>query len=417
MDIQREDVEARRKKRRIKMIVGSILIVAVVGFGFSQLKPPVYKVDESSVWVEKVKRGELLREVSGIGTLVPVRNRLITASSGGIVEKLLIYPGTEVEPGSVILEMSNPQLVLDAANAKFDQTAAEADFESLKISLVGTLLQMESALTQLKAQHEQAKLQLDVDNELFEEGLVARLRFKQSQLNAKQFKERVDLEQRRFDFQSTSNESELATQEARLNSVRGRFQLLEDQVERLRVKAGLRGVLQQLLVEEGQQVGPGTLLAEAADPSVLKAVIQISETQAKDIAIGQPSTIDTRNGVVGGRVMRVDPSVVNGTVAVDIQILDNLPRGARPDLTVEGKIELENMADVIFVARPAFARENSSMGIYKLELDGSYAIRTTVQFGRSSVGAIEIISGLDPGDSIIASDTSQFENHNRISIQ
>ncbi|MGK0236703.1 MAG: HlyD family secretion protein [Candidatus Pelagisphaera sp.] len=417
MDIQREDIEARRKKRRIKMIVGSILIVAAIGFGFSQLKPPVYKVDESSVWVEKVKRGELLREVSGIGTLVPVRNRLITASSVGIVEELLIYPGTEVEPGSVILEMSNPQLVLDAANAKFDQTAAEADFESLKIRLVGTLLQMESALTQLKAQYEQAKLQLDVDSELFEEGLVARLRFKQSQLNAKQFKERVDLEQRRFDFQSTSNESELTTQEARLNSVRGRFGLLEDQVERLKVKAGLRGVLQQLLVEEGQQVGPGTLLAEAADPSALKAVIQISETQAKDIAIGQPSTIDTRNGVVGGRVMRVDPSVANGTVAVDIQILDILPRGARPDLTVEGKIELENMADVIFVARPAFARENSTMGIYKFELNGSYAIRTTVQFGRSSVGAIEVVSGLDPGDSIIASDTSQFENHNRISIQ
>ncbi len=417
MDIQREDVEARRKKRRIKLIGGTVLLAVVIVFGISRIKPAVYRVEESSIWVETVRRGELLREVSGIGTLVPVKNRLITANSVGVVEELLVYPGTEVETDSVILEMSNPQLVLDAANAQFDLTAAEADFESLKIRLEGALLQMESALTQLKAQYEQAKLQSDVERKLFVEGLVAELKFKQSELNAKQLRDRVDLEQRRFDFQSTSNESQLATQEAQLNSVRGRFQLLQDQVERLKVKAGIRGVLQQLLVEVGQQVSPGTMLAEAADPTELKAVLQISETQAKDIAIGQPSTIDTRNGVVAGRVMRVDPSVVNGTVAVDIQLVDQLPRGARPDLSVEGKIELENMADVVFVARPAFARENSSMGIYKFELDGTLAVRTTVQFGRSSVGAIEVISGLNPGDSIIASDTSQFENHDKISIQ
>lgn len=417
MDVQRLDVAARRRKRRFVVIGGVVLLIAVIGFGLSQLKPPVYRVDESSVWVETVKRGELLREVSGIGTLVPVRNRLITANSVGIVEELLIYPGTEVKPDSVILVMSNPQLMLDAANAKFDLTAAEADFASLKIQLEGTLLQMESALTQLKAQYEQAKLQADVEKELFAEGLVAELTFKQSQLDAKQLKDRVDLEQRRFNFQTGANESQLATQEAQLQSVRGRHLLLKDQVERLNVKPGSKGVLQQLLVEEGQQVSPGTLLAEAADPSRLKAVIQISETQAKDITIGQPVTVDTRNGIVPGRVTRVDPSVVNGTVAVDIELPDQLPRGARPDLTVEGKIELENMQDVIYVARPAFARENSSMGIYKFEQDGSYALRTTVQFGRSSVGAIEVISGLEPGDSIIASDTSPFENHNRISIQ
>ena len=417
MDVQRQDVIARRRKRRITMIGSAALLIAVIGFGLSQLKPPVYKVEKSSVWVEKVKRGELLREVSGIGTLEPERNRLITANSTGIVEELLIYPGTEVRKDSVILVMSNPQLVLDAANAQFDLTAAAADFESLKIQLEGTLLQMESALTQLKAQYEQAKLQADVNEQLFEEGLVAELTFKQSALNATQLKERVDLERRRFDFQAGANQSQLATQEARLQSVRGKFNLLRDQVERLNVKAGIDGVLQQLLVEVGQQVTPATVLAEAADPRQLKAVVQISETQARDIAIGQAATVDTRNGIVPGRVMRVDPSVVNGTVAVDIELPDALPRGARPDLTVEGKIELENMQDVTFVARPAFARENSSMGIYRFELDGSYAVRTTVQFGRSSVGAIEVVSGLEPGDSIIASDTSQFENHDRISIQ
>lgn len=252
---------------------------------------------------------------------------------------------------------------------------------------------------------------------LFDEGLVAELTFKQSELNEKQLKDRVDLEQRRFEFQTTSNNSQVATQEAKLNSVRGRYQLLKDQVERLHVKAGLRGELQQLLVKVGQQVTPATVLAEAADPKQLKAVIQISETQAKDITIGQSATIDTRNGMVTGRVMRVDPSVVNGTVAVDIELPDVLSRGARPDLTVEGKIELENMADVIYVARPAFARENSSMGIFGFETDGTHAVRTTVQFGRSSVSSIEVLTGLNPGESIIASDTSQFENHNRILIQ
>lgn len=417
MDVQRQDVAARKRKRRILLFGGTILLVGLVGFGLSQLKPPVYKVDESSVWVETVKRGELLREVSGIGTLEPERNRLITANSTGIVEELVIYPGTAVEKSSVILVMSNPQLVLDAQNARLDLTAAEADFESLKIQLQGTLLQMESALTQLKAQYEQAKLQADVEEELFKEGLVAELTYKQSKLQEKQLKDRVDLEQRRFDFQTGANESQLATQNAQLESVRGRFVLLQDQVERLNVKAGIDGVLQQLLVEVGQQVTPATLLAEAADPTRLKAVIQISETQAKDITIGQSATVDTRNGVVLGRVMRVDPSVVNGTVAVDIGLPFDLPRGARPDLTVEGKIELENMQDVIFVARPAFARENSSMGIYKFDTDGPYAVRTTVQFGRSSVSSIEVIGGLEPGDSIIASDTSQFETHNRIQIQ
>ncbi|MCZ6674807.1 MAG: HlyD family efflux transporter periplasmic adaptor subunit [Verrucomicrobia bacterium] len=417
MDVQRQDVAARRRKRRILFIGGGIALVAIIGFGLSQLKPPVYRVDESSVWVETVKRGELLREVSGIGTLVPENNRLITANSSGIVEELIIYPGTAVEPDSVILVMSNPQLVLDAANARFDLAASEADFAGLKIQLQGTLLQMESALTQLKAQYDQARLQADVDVKLFEEGLVAELTYLKSKLNSEQLKDRVDLEQRRFDFQTTSNDSQIATQQARLNSVRGRYELLQDQVERLNVKAGMRGVLQQLLVEVGQQVTPATVLAEAADPNQLKAVIQISETQAKDITIGQSATVDTRNGIVNGRVMRVDPSVVNGTVAVDIELPDELPRGARPDLTVEGKIELENMQDVIYVARPAFARENSSMGIYKFDLDGSYAVRTTVLFGRSSVSSIEVIGGLEPGDSIIASDTSRFETHNRIQIQ
>jgi len=417
MDVQREDVEKRRKRRRIIFIGSLVGVASLIGFGLNQLEAPVYRVDESGVWLETVERGEFLREVSGIGTLVPESNRLITAESSGVVEELLIYPGTEVERDSVIMVMSNPQLALDAENARFDVAASEADFTRLKIQLKGALLQMESQLTQLKASYEQAKLQADVNEKLFEEGLVAELTFLQSKLNVKQFKERVDLEERRFAFQANSNASQIETQEAGLQSLRGRFNLLQDRMEALRVKAGSKGVLQRLLVEEGQQVNPGTTLAQAADPRRLKAVIQISETQAKDITIGQNAKIDTRNGIVGGRVTRVDPSVVNGTVAVDVALVDELPRGARPDLTVQGDIELENLSDVIFVARPAFAREHSTMGIYRIDVDGAYASRTTVQFGRTSVSLIEVLGGLEPGDSIIASDTSQFEDHTRVLIQ
>lgn len=417
MDVQREDVDQRRRRRRIIWTGYIVGLVAIIGLGLSQLKPPVYRVDEAEVWVEAVKRGDLLRDVSGIGTLVPESNRLITADSSGVVEELLIYPETEVEPDSVILVMSNPQLLLEAANARFEQMGAEADFERLKIQLEGAILQMEAQLTQLRASYEQAQLQADVNERLFAEGLVAELTFRQSKLNAKQLKERVELEERRFEFQASSNKSQVATQQAQLNSARGRYQFLKDRFEMLNVKAGLSGVLQQLLVEVGQQVTPATLLAEAADPSKLKAVIQISDTQAKDITIGRKASIDTRNGIVDGHVMRVDPSVVNGTVAVDVALSDVLPRGARPDLTVQGNIVLEKLSDIIFVARPAFAREDSAMGIFKFDVDGAYADRTTVEFGRTSVGAIEVVTGLEPSDSIIESDTSKFENHNRILIQ
>lgn len=417
MDIQRKDVSARKKKRLIVIMTLCVVAVAVVGFGLGQLEAPVYRVDESSVWVEEVQRGALLREVSGIGTLVPKNTRLITATSGGIVEELIVFPGTKVEPDSVILRMSNPELLLESENARLNLTAAEADFNGLKIQLQGSLLQMEANMTQLKANFEQAKLRSDVNEKLNAEGLVAELTFLQSQLEAKQLMERVELEKRRFAFQKTSNQSQIEMQEAQLQNVRGRYRLLQEQVDKLEVKAGSRGVLQRLLVEEGQRVSPGALLAQAADPTLLKGVIQISETQAKDITIGQMATVDTRNGIVNGHVMRIDPSVQNGTVAVDIELPLDLPRGARPDLTVEGRIELENLADVIYVARPAFARENGTVGIFKYEADSSYAIRTNVEFGKSSVSSIEVISGLEPGDRIIASDTSQFEDYDKVQVQ
>lgn len=417
MDVQRTGVAARKKMRRVVAITLCVVVVAAIGFGLTRLEAPLHRVEESSVWVEEVKRGILLREVSGIGTLVPRNTRLITATSSGIVEELLVFPGTAVEPDTIILKMSNPELLLDAENALFDLTAAEADYNGLEIQLQGALLQMEANLTRLKADYEQAQLQADVNKKLNTEGLVAELTFLQSQLNAKQLKERVELEDRRYAFQLTSNESRLETQAAQLQSVRGRYRLLQGQVEKLEVKAGSKGVLQRLLVEEGQRVSPGTLLAQAADPTQLKGVIQISETQAKDIGIGQSATVDTRNGVVTGRVMRIDPSVVNGTVAVDIELPEELPRGARPDLTVEGRIELENLSDVVYVARPAFARENGTSGIFKYDEESSVAMRTLVTFGKSSVSSIEVLSGLAPGDRIIASDTSKFEEYDRIQVQ
>ncbi len=417
MDIKRTGVAEKKKRKRIIVFVIVVVTMGLGAWGIVTMDPPLQKVDAGSVWLETVEHGNLLREVSGIGTLVPKSNRQITAKSTGLVEEILIYPGTDVTADSVVIEMSNPQLLLDAENAKFEVTGAEARLNRLKIQLEGTLLQMESSLTQLKASHKQATMQAEVNEKLFKDGLVAELTYLQSKLNAEQLSERVELEQKRYDFQKNSNQAQIDAETTSLQSVRGRYKLLQEQVEALNVKAGFDGVLQRMLVEEGQQVGPGTLLAQAADPNLLKAVLQISETQAKDITIGQPSTIDTRNGVVNGQVMRIDPAVINGTVAVDVDITDPLPRGARPDLTVEGRIELERLNNITYVARPAFARENSEQSIYRLESEDDTALRVPVTFGRSSVTAIEVINGLNPGDRIIASDTSSFENQPRIQIR
>ena len=416
MDIERKDLAQKKKRKQIVVSVVTTLVLVAAVVGVSRMEPASPTIDRGSVWLDTVKRGPLLREVRGIGTLVPEDNRLITAVTIATVEQLVIYPGAAVEPDTVILAMSNPQLQQEAENVRLQLKAAEAELRSLKVQHEGRLLEMESALAELESLFKRAQLEAEVNAELFKEGLTAELIFKQSQLNAEQLEKRFELEKRRLDFEGKAQQSQIDTQRAVIDQLGAEYNLRADQIDNLQVRAGVNGVLQRLPVETGQQVVPGTVLAEVADPTVLKAIVQIPETQAKDIVIGQTASIDTRNGIIEGKVMRVDPTVESGTVAVDVRLLTELPRGARPDLTIEGTIELERLADVVYVGRPAFGRADSKMGIFKIEEDGVHAVRTTAHFGRSSVSAIEIIEGLVPGDKVILSDTSQWDEHKRIKI-
>ncbi len=417
MDIERPDLKKAKRKRRIFYAVIGSGLLATAWVGLSQLEPAVPSLDQGSVWVDTVKRGPLLREVRGIGVLAPEENRLISAQTTGRVERLLIFPGTRVEIDTVILVMNNPQLEQEVENARLELRASETELVSIEVELEGRMLEMEANHAQLEANYQQALLEAELNEELFTEGLVAELAFKRSELNAEQLGKRVALDLRRIEFQGKSQQSRLDTQQAQIEQLQARYNLLTSQLEAQQVRAGIEGVLQRLPVEIGQQVAPGEILAEVADPSRLKAVVEIAETQAKDVMPGQTARIDTRNGIIEGVVMRVDPTVENGTVAVDVRLISELPRGARPDLTIEGNIELERLADVIYVGRPAFAREYGSMEIYRFESEGTFAVRTPVNFGLSSVSDIEVSNGLTPGDRVILSDTSEWAEHPRIKIK
>lgn len=417
MDIQRPDLKRKARRRRIFLAVIIPIITAILWVGVSQIKPAVPSVDQGSIWVDTVKKGDLLREVRGIGVLAPEENRLITAETTGRVERLTLFPGTVVNADSIILTLSNPQLQQQVENARLQLKAEQTEFLSLEVQLEGRMLEMEASHAQLQASYEQAKLEAELNEELHSEGLVSELNYRRSQLNVEQLGKRVALGDRRLAFQTKSQQSQLDTQQSQIEQLQARHKLLADQLAALHVRAGIDGVLQRLPVETGQQVAAGEVIAEVADPSRLKAIVQIAETQAKDILTGQTVKIDTRNGIIEGVVMRIDPMVENGTVAVDVRLLSELPLGARPDLTIEGNIELERLADVIYIGRPAYAREQGNMQIYRFEPEGVYATLTSVRFGLSSVSDIEVSDGLNPGDRVILSDTSEWAEHPRIKIR
>ena len=415
MDRPRADQVQRRRKRWI--IIGGVLL-ALVGMtvAVSRLKPAAPTVERSLVWVDTVKRGEMLREVRGIGTLVPVKISWIAARSAGRVDRILLHPGAEVEPDDVILVLSNPEVAQAATDAASQLKAAEADLRSFKVQLESGLLASESTAAAAKADCEQAKLRAQVNDELFKKGLVSELDMRLSKVTAEQAEARNTIEQKRFAFTRDGVAPQLAMKAAEVDRVRTQAKLRQDEMDALEVRAGMAGVLQVVPVEIGAQVAAGANLARVADPSRLKAEVRIAETQAKDIRLGLPASIDTRNGVVEGRVSRVDPAVQNGTVLVDVSVTGELPPGARPDLSIDGTIQLERLEQVVFVGRPAFGQEKSTVGMFKLDRNGLYAIRTPVHLGRSSVNTIEVISGLKPGDRVILSDTSQWDEHDRIRL-
>ena len=416
MDIQRpSQAKAKLRKRLIWGGVGVVALVAIT-VGLARLKPAVPTVDKSLVWIDTVKRGPMIRQVHGPGTLVPVDIRWIAARTQGRVEQIVLLPGAIVQPDSIIMVLSNPDVTQAALDTESALRGGEADYTNLKVTVQRDLLQAENEAANAKAQFESARLTAQVNEQLFQEGLVSELSLKLLKVTAEQQETVNTIAQKRYDFAKESVEPQLAAKQATVDQLRAQAKLKLAEADALNVRAGMTGILQVVPVEVGAQVTPGTNLARVADPSRLKAAIEIAETQAKDVQIGQSAEIDTRNGVAEGKVSRVAPSVTNGTVTVDVALPGKLPQGARPDLSVDGVIELEHLDDVVYVGRPAFGQEHSTAGIFLLDADGVYATRNQVQLGRSSVNTIEIVKGLQPGDRVILSDMSQWDSHDRIKL-
>jgi len=359
----------------------------------------------------------MLREVRGPGTLVPEDVRWIPASTEGRVDRIVVLPGAVVKPDTVVLELSNPEVTLALRDAELQLSASEAELANQKVGLDTQHIDQKAAAAKVQSEYQQARLRADVDEEMAREGLISQLTVKLSRVTAEETKQRDTLEKERLSISEKAMLSQLKVQEARVAQLRAAADLRRSQVDALKVRAGIPGVLQLVPVAVGQRVTQGTNLARVADPARLKAELKIPETQAKDVVIGQPATVDTRNGVVKGKVVRVDPAVQNGTVTVDVTFTEALPRGARPDLSVDGTIELERLDEVLFVGRPAFGQEKSTVGLFKLVGRGPDATLVKVKLGRSSVNAVEIIEGLSEGDQVILSDTSAYDAHPRIRLK
>ncbi|MBV8052959.1 MAG: efflux RND transporter periplasmic adaptor subunit [Acidobacteriaceae bacterium] len=419
MDIARPNVARQKRRRQIIYIAVGIIFLVLVTMGLSRLKPAAPTVERSTVWIDTVKRGSVLRQVRGLGTLVPMEGSIqwIPAITEGRVEKIIELPGTSVKPETVLLEMSNPQLQQETLDASLKLKADEADYKNLQTQLASQVLAQKSLAAQAQSEYSQAKMQADIDTQLAKLGVISELSEKVSNQKADELSTRNDIEKQRLVNSSEVLQAQLQAKQAELEQVRALAQLKQQQFDKLRVRAGIAGVLQELPLKVGQWVTPGTTLAKVVQPQRLKAELKIAETQAKDIQLGQPASVDTHNGVISGHVTRIDPSVQNGTVTVDVALDSSLPQGARPDLSVDGTIDLEKMQNVLYVGRPAFGQEQSTVGMFKLEPDSTNAVRAQVKLGRSSVNTVEILQGLKEGDQVILSDMSRWDNFDRIRLE
>jgi HlyD family secretion protein len=422
VDIARSPDVIRKKKMR-RVIYGAVALLAIIliTVGVSRLKPAAPSVDRATVWVDTVKRGQMLRQVRGSGTLVPEDIRWISATTAGRVERIVLRAGAIVEPNTVILELSSPDVEQAHREAQLAYQSALAAYENRKADLQSGLLTQESNVATIESNYNQAALDLEANLQLEKDGLVSALLVKQKKGQVAELKNRLAVEQKRLEISRAGIKSQLAPQESDIAQRKAAADLQARRLDDLKVKAGMHGVLQCVCstpttqVERGAQVNPGSNLARVANPSMLKAELRIAETQTKDIKIGQYAEVDTRNGVVKGKVSRIDPASSNGTVGVDITLEGALPPGARPDLSVDGTVRLEELNNIIFVGRPAFGQENSSVSLFKVGADGE-AVRTTVKLGRSSVNTIEIVEGLNPGDQVILSDMSTYDEYQRVRL-
>ena len=417
MDISRPDLARKKKLRQALYAATAVMAVAIVTLGVSRLEPAAPRVDRDTIYLDTVQRGPMVRQVRGTGTLVPEQIRWIPATTDGTVERIVIRPGALVAPATVILELSNPELEQSALEARLNLEAAEARYSNRQVEVERELLNQRATLATTEAQLKTARLQADADGQLFTQGLVSSLQLQQSQSAEQEFDTRYALEQERLQMAAGTVEAQLAVEQAEVDRLRTLYELRQQQMADLHVRAGMPGVLQQVPLDEGQRVATGTNLARVGNPAELKAELRITETQAKDIQIGQSAAIDTRNGVIPGHVTRIDPAVENGTVTVDVALDGALPRGARPDLTVDGTIELERMDDVLFVGRPVFGQEESVVSLFRVEADGTHASRMRVSLGRASVNTIEVLEGLQPGDRVVLSDMSTWDQFDRVRIE
>ena len=418
MDIARPEFKQQKRRKQIMWVVIGVVCLAAVTVGVSRLKPAAPEVERTTVWTDSVKRGPMLRQVRGLGSLIPSQEftRQIPAETEATVVRIRMLPGSQVKADTILVEMSNPQVEQAAVDAQLQLKAAQAAYMSLRVKLQSDLMNQKAGAATVTSDYTQAKRQADTDDALYKLGVISGIQSRNSQSKFDELSTRNNIEGERLDINQKAIETQMAEQQAKVDEIRALAQLKQKQLDALKVRAGIEGVLVDLPLQVGQHVLPGAELAKVVQPNHLIAELKIAETQARDVQIGQPSLVDTHNGTVTGTVMRVDPAVVNGTVTVDVRLTGELPKGARPDLSVDGTIDLEKLEDVLYVGRPAFGQENSTISLFKLDGDGKGAVRVPVKVGRASVNSIQVIEGLHEGDTVILSDMSRNDNTDRIRL-
>jgi len=420
MDIPRgESVIRSKKRKRVLVTIAAVLAVGGITLGVSKLKPAPPSVDSTTVWMDKVKRGSMLRQVRGIGSLVPTPEaiRAIPAITDVQVERILALGGTPVQSDTVIMELSNPQVVQEAMDADEQLKGAEADYMNTKSKVNSDLGQLRQEAATVKADYEDAKRTAASNRELVKIGVLSEQALKTSEGKEEELATRYKIELERIAMSEKAMDTQLAVSQAKIDQMRALGQFRHKQLDSLKVRAGIPGLLQEVDVQVGQRAPQGTILAKVVQPQHLKAELKIPETTAKDVEPGQPAEIDTHNGIIPGKVIRIDPAAQNGTFTVDVELQGELPKGARPDLSVDGTITMEKLENVLYVGRPAFGQEKSTVGMFRVDADEKTAVRVPVELGRSSVNSIEIVRGLQEGQEVILSDMSRWDNVDRIRLE
>ncbi len=417
MDILRTGIAEKKRRNKWLITAAVVVTVAAISFAVANLEPAAPSVDRDTVWIGTVERGDFERQVRGHGKLVPESLRWVQARTTGRVEVVHLEPGQRVAAEGVILELSNPEVERSAVDSENALRRAEAELESLRMSLISSELDQRARAAEVDADYTRASLQAEANRELFDKGLVSDIQLRSSEAMARALATRQEIENQRLEMNPEANRALMAAKLAEVEQHRALHRLRSEQLEALAVRAGIAGVVQEVPVEIGQQVDPGTMLARVAEPTHLQAELRVPATRARDVRPGQAVIVDTRNGLVDGTVNRVDPSVQEGSVMVEIRLDSPLPEGARPDLAVDGAIQIERLTNVLYVGRPVQSQENATLGLYRLEADGKHAIRVSVGLGSASVDTIEIRDGLGEGDRVILSDTSRFDDNERIRLR